>query len=746
MADGHRTLRPSPESRAKPGGYDVLAQQNAASGQNHLLIGSSLKPDDESVRMVARPTRSAWLVHLDGNCDERSLRFAASLAADPALTVIVADIPQDVDRDFLPHLARAIPSGTSGLRIVFGRTPPGGAAEAAQWLATKLKRSICTAVGRPRPDSDGGLFISTDRGTGWMRYDARGGASWEGRRFPAPSWEKDLLDPPPQLGGNTAIEPIPSGVWLRPASNSPAVDSHRKFLTTRLRTNQDSMTVVVGAPGASTMRLTEIMRFWRTLPEHIQPTTRFVSFGPIELPPERRFDETFATWAGVPIRSYTGLPTSSTARADRKRRQTLFVQRDGSPGRELMAREIIQLPGSRDGESQPALVTGHEWPIQHLAMTGPCTYEHSPGTIIEVVPSGLWIRTQEEPVHARALRSRPAHATHEMILYDDSLTSAQFGHRLVAEEIAERVSKERPVVAVQVFSTREIDVSHLDELAPNPDPEPIKYPMKSLVERPALSSISTKRKRLRGLFDAQLFDDSLKRMKDIVKQHPELGREDAADSIAFDLNVLRLGILAGEIDFSSLQFTDAERLQLLMNGLIGGLEKLPSFRGAVALRVSLSRADIASYVPAAVIAESDFFMAGLSGNPGISGNSDIVIYSMTGRRTALLDTGNPDTVMFLPGSRFSVLGVEEGERTSVFLREIGPNDGETHILDRAAQQKLKRALLDWNRDEKAGVRPRHQQRLYFRPPGLPNPSSATANATETANPSITAPTPQTPLP
>jgi hypothetical protein len=84
-----------------------------------------------------------------------------------------------------------------------------------------------------------------------------------------------------------------------------------------------------------------------------------------------------------------------------------------------------------------------------------------------------------------------------------------------------------------------------------------------------------------------------------------------------------------------------------------------------------------------------------------AGNTDFLVWSMTARRTNLLDPERPDQVVFVPGTSFKVLRVDEdGVRPSVLMRELLPSeigeDGKVDVarvpLDEIALGGLEQAL------------------------------------------------------
>ncbi|MFI5887524.1 hypothetical protein [Streptomyces sp. NPDC051554] len=138
-----------------------------------------------------------------------------------------------------------------------------------------------------------------------------------------------------------------------------------------------------------------------------------------------------------------------------------------------------------------------------------------------------------------------------------------------------------------------------------------------------------------------------------------------------------------------------------------GLRRLPSYRGPALLRTRLGEAERAWYREGRVATEWAFCHARTSLHPGPrgSGATDVLIWSMTARRTSSLDPGVPDRVLFLPGTAFKVLRTEG---SVVLMRELSPSeiaeDGRVDVqrvkLDEIALKGLEKIL---DALEKAGT-------------------------------------------
>jgi hypothetical protein len=141
-----------------------------------------------------------------------------------------------------------------------------------------------------------------------------------------------------------------------------------------------------------------------------------------------------------------------------------------------------------------------------------------------------------------------------------------------------------------------------------------------------------------------------------------------------------------------------------------GLTRLPSFRGTAVVRANLTEPEWAFYRDRRLVTDWSFVNM-LSGPcAGQQGDTDVLVWSMTARRTALLEPDGDehvdDRVVFLPGTNFKVLGVEPGtteRRGAVLLREIGGNeiDDDGNVdrnrvsLDELAVKSMRRSLERW---------------------------------------------------
>ena len=132
-----------------------------------------------------------------------------------------------------------------------------------------------------------------------------------------------------------------------------------------------------------------------------------------------------------------------------------------------------------------------------------------------------------------------------------------------------------------------------------------------------------------------------------------------------------------------------------------GLRRLPSYRGTALLQADINQAERDWYREGRLATEWAFCTAWTDTHPAPAQATDFLLWSMTARRTNLLDPGTPDRVLFLPGTTFKVLRRDDdGDRPTVLLRELSPaetaENGLVAVqrvpLDEIALESLERSM------------------------------------------------------
>ncbi|GGS97749.1 hypothetical protein GCM10010206_70660 [Streptomyces cinerochromogenes] len=686
----------------------------------------------------------AWLVHPATGPDRRSLLFAAGLAADPEYAVVVVDLLPDTALDAVEEaLARAVPAGPRGLRLVFGRPPSQGPAAAGRWLAGRLGRDVVVPDGVLLPSAGGALFIGADRGRGWVLATPEGRERYVSRRFPRPAWDGTLPDRPRPVGGDAVAEPVSAGVWIRPVREDAAQHRHRRYLAARLRCRSEAVTVVIGTPDAPEPAPEDVARFWLGLPEDARSTMRVVLFGRARGAGGRPYGEHLADLTGEPVRVYNGFPTSDPVVGRAPLDEVRFLEGDGTPGRPVLAREYLCLPPEPGGQPAVSLAVDHRWPLDHLPMLRRGLYRGGPGVALEVLPWGLWIRPSAEPSYADEVRAAPPDPHHELILCDDSVAEALPRLQQLAEDVVRRLPPETGLLVRVLTAGRPWGVpapaAARRELPPAGGASRVGEAEEGGEEKPAHGfeeraeagageeAVAGPERVAGGPFGGAGSPRDAAVVALALQRNPELGRGFPPEAVLAGLLAARLQLTVHGRGSGPQPAGTGGAVPAPTAPALEGLAMLPVHDGVVALRTDLDEAGARWYEEHRQVVEDGVCSASLTGNPGRTGNADIVIRSLTGRRTALLEPELPDRVLFAPGTRFEVLQVRvrRGERTVVMMRELPAGDvvpdGPVPVVG-AVVREMEESLRVWRGDEESGPVRSGTPDPFARPPGLGEPT------------------------
>ncbi|EWC60581.1 hypothetical protein UO65_4128 [Actinokineospora spheciospongiae] len=200
----------------------------------------------------------------------------------------------------------------------------------------------------------------------------------------------------------------------------------------------------------------------------------------------------------------------------------------------------------------------------------------------------------------------------------------------------------------------------------------------------------------------------------VLARHPKLTDPAAPEDALTDAVSLRL-YLAGGADDLDPALRDASGAPVLRLGrcAASAAARLPVHRGGTVTTLSPTPAQWESYREREVVVEPGFLHLLAAPCAAQRGEVDLLVWSMTGRRTAPLEPAEDavtDRVLFLPGTRFKVLDLSEpaaGERGRIVLRELSPAEVDADggaesnrsSLDRFAHTSLERAVDRWARQE-----------------------------------------------
>jgi hypothetical protein len=264
------------------------------------------------------------------------------------------------------------------------------------------------------------------------------------------------------------------------------------------------------------------------------------------------------------------------------------------------------------------------------------------------------------------------------------------GHVAPLEEPAEgpdRYGQEAPVIVPLSAAPSRL------RFQATPDPE-----ARAL---PTSHGLTEERAWLRASFSRE-FDAAASSVSRILSEHPgfQAGPDTMVDAVAVRLYLSELG----EGLDAALRDGDIGPQVPFGRCVTGGLGRLPSHRGATVLCAELTADDVRAIREQRVLVDWGFTHALTEPPAGLPGNVDVLIWSMTARRTRLLEPGGDHhadgRAVFLPGTCFKVLDAAEPgpeSRGHLLLRELSADEPDRgHVpFDDLALSSLRRAVEQW---------------------------------------------------
>jgi hypothetical protein len=171
------------------------------------------------------------------------------------------------------------------------------------------------------------------------------------------------------------------------------------------------------------------------------------------------------------------------------------------------------------------------------------------------------------------------------------------------------------------------------------------------------------------------YDANASAVSRLLSARPELRVAGEPEEAALaDLAAVR-GYLAGLADEVDHALRSASPAADPAVGCIrAGLRRLPPYRGPVLRGGLLTPAQVAAYQPGSVVTERAFLRCTINQAAGLPGNTEYLIWSVTGRRTAGLDVpGDPEIAVFAADLRFKLLAVTDAagrDPIRIYLREL----------------------------------------------------------------------------
>ncbi|MBM7863247.1 hypothetical protein [Lentzea nigeriaca] len=319
--------------------------------------------------------------------------LARTLPVDRGRTVVVVDFPGGDQSTFWPHVVTAL-SGRGPIRLAVSHAGTMRPTAPAQWLAEQLQAEVVAPDG-VLTTVPGAAFVVGTQGYGsWVRFQPNASPMPFGRRFPVPQWEAMDPNSPWPTGEIGISEPIPAGLWLRAQQPpfDPGAQDARPIVALPCRENV--LTVVVGGPGQSAIPTEEVCRLLTALPQAARSRVRLVPYGI-----DTALGRLVADELNEPIAMFTGLPVGNLRSGGPA---VVAVDPRGQQTWRPFVTEVLCTPH----EPVPS-VSGYRAPVQGLSEVEPGVFSLGDGVVLEVVPSGLWVREHDEPYNASEVRSQP---------------------------------------------------------------------------------------------------------------------------------------------------------------------------------------------------------------------------------------------------------------------------------------------------------------------------------------------------
>jgi hypothetical protein len=625
---------------------------------------------------VTETIGNTLVVHAPSGMSAEARALASALPADPDHELVVADPPPESTGAFWESFAASLPKGRRALRLVLASRSRELGALAGHWLSTRLNRTVVAPDGVQIRDLNGSLFVN---GSGWMRFRPGREPERHGRRFPRPAWESSVVSEPFGVGVASTAEPVPSGLWLRADGDKGRLDAGRNRLTHGVPCQPDILTISLGGRDLPELPLADIVTLWEALPAADRPRVRFVLLGPVSAH-GKAFGPALADLIDAEVTCYTGIPVGRVDAPD-----VHLLRPDGSHGWNVFVQQVSFAPGG----GAPR-IRAHRAPLTGLTEIEPGVYRYADDVVIEIVLAGLWIRPPEAPAHAAAVRTTPVDPATNLLLCEGS----EGRMWTVAREVLDRFDYSMRLVS------NPVPTSAMSSAVPAPDQDDVLLPwLTDLLDTKALpcptkpadepppslkvslppidvtarEDLSAIREWIRESWPDE-FGDRADQLRAVLASNPKIVTGTPEDALA-DAVALRLFLTGRVPDLDGALRSGADGPHVRFTRCaVAALTALPSHRGATVSRLTPTMAQREFYRQHPVLSEWGFHTMLAAPSPGVDGTVDVLAWSMTGRKTALLEDPSSivdGRVVFPPGTCFKVLEMTEDR---ILLRELSPTE------------------------------------------------------------------------
>ncbi|MEU6156125.1 hypothetical protein ABZ816_39750 [Actinosynnema sp. NPDC047251] len=617
--------------------------------------------------------------------------LARGLPVDRGRTVVVVDFPPGDEAAFWPAVAAAL-QGRGPVRLMTSHAGTMRPTAPAQWLTEQLGAEVVAADGAVTTVPGAAFVVGTGGYGCWLRFVPGGSPMPMGRRFPVPHWEAVDPNSPWPTGDVGVSEPIPAGLWLRAqrAPFDPAAPDARPIVGLPCRDNV--LTVVVGGPGQPPIPVDEVCRLLGGLPSAARSRVRLVWYG------GEHQGQAVADQMGEPIALYTGLPVGSL-------RNGAAVVAVNPRGQQTWRPYVTEVGYRADGV--PA-VSGYRVPVPGLVERGPGVFDLGGGVVLEVVPSGLWVRDAEDngpevralpvdPEWARLTVGTPGKTTAGAVAVAGASLVERLEpevRRLLKVVFCDPAPLPRPPVAEDEATTPAtgdgdpVPLSLDGPLPPPPAPVWGEASGEEVVP-PEHRSTEPERDALRRMLGDRYGEHAA-----VACRHIEERPEDpeAFEAVVTDLAAVSACLQQDEeVVVEALRSGRLGRLWPYAAGVVSGLRRLPVHQG-----VTVCWGEARSLRTGDVLVEHGLLSTVAGPTVPLDGRVEFVIWSVTGRQVNVVDSFGSlvqERVVFPPGTAFKVLAVVEAEESAPMQVMVQEVVGRHHELPQGVLGSLERAAV-----------------------------------------------------
>ncbi|MGW4464902.1 hypothetical protein [Micromonospora sp. NPDC004704] len=322
--------------------------------------------------------------------------------ADRHTVIVAADPPVELAA-LIELLARHLPVRCESIRLVLSDAGQPGV---AQVIADQLRIEVLAPTGPVMLLRTGMLFVVD--GTWWC-FRPGEPAQREGARHPAPDWQRLLPPTPRPVPAGLRVTAIPAGLWVHQAEPSTP-DLTATVLSVFVDPEQP--TVVIGRPGTPALPPEPVYDLLESLPRQLRRRLILVPYGAESVTADT-VGEWLAARTGGTVEVLSGVADTDSDGATVR----TTVDASGERGWRPFAQRLVYRAGATPQ------VTEWRRPLPDVPGTGGIQ-RIDERWAVEVVRSGLWLRSVAPDPEQDLVRRLPVDANHPLLVLGAAVVAA----------------------------------------------------------------------------------------------------------------------------------------------------------------------------------------------------------------------------------------------------------------------------------------------------------------------------------